>query len=159
MRILKFQLFFVILIRLYWLLCWFLFDVSLDFIKLTKLLWRKRNILLNKRVFKTIFLSNTSLDGFQYIFFNIYIQYIYIYIFNIYIYIYIQYIYIYIQYIYKIGVHFLQGGKFFKIHLQIINGESKSCNMTNKSSLCCAQVNNTKTFKSYQTKRAFEIFQ
>ena len=86
---------------------------------------------------------------------------IYIYIYSIYIYIYIYsiYIYIYIQYIYKIGVHFLQGGKFFKIHLQIINGESKSCNMTNKSSLCCAQVNNTKTFKSYQTKRAFEIFQ
>ena len=43
----------------------------------------------------------------------------------------------------------LQGGKVFKTHLQIIKGESKSCNTTNKSSLCDTQVVNTKTFKSY----------
>ena len=35
------------------------------------------------------------------------------------------------------GGHTLQGGKVFKTHLQIINGELKSCNTTNKSSLCC----------------------
>ena len=47
-----------------------------------------------------------------------------------------------------IGSHALQGGKVFKTHLQIINGESKSCNTTNKSSLCCTKVVNTKTFES-----------
>ena len=44
------------------------------------------------------------------------------------------------------------------LHLQIIRGESKSCNTTNKSSLCCTQVVNTKNFESYQTKRTFKIF-
>ena len=45
-----------------------------------------------------------------------------------------------------IGGHTLQGGKVFKAHLQIIKGESKSCNTTHKSSLCCTQVVNTKPF-------------
>ena len=54
--------------------------------------------------------------------------------------------------------HTLQGEKVFKTHLQLINGESKSCNATNKLSFCCAQVVNTKSFKSYQTKRKFKIF-
>ena len=57
-----------------------------------------------------------------------------------------------------IGGHTLQDGKVFKTRLQILNGESKSYNTTNKSSLCCRQVVNTKTFKSYQTKRRFKIF-
>ena len=57
-----------------------------------------------------------------------------------------------------IGGNILQGGKVFKTHLQIIKGESKSCNTRNKSSLCCTQVVNTKTFESYQTKRTFKIF-
>ena len=56
------------------------------------------------------------------------------------------------------GGHTLQGGKVFKTHLQIIKDESKSCNTTNKSSLCCTQVFNTKTFESYQTKRTFNFF-
>ena len=54
--------------------------------------------------------------------------------------------------------HTLQGGKVFKTHLQIINGELKSCNITNKSSLCCTQIVNTKTFESYQTNGTFKIF-
>ena len=46
--------------------CWFLFDVSLDFIILmTMLLWRRRNIFFNKCVFETIFLSYSSWNGFQ----------------------------------------------------------------------------------------------
>ena len=57
-----------------------------------------------------------------------------------------------------IGGHTLQGGKVFKTHLQIINGESKSCNKANKSYLCRTQVVNTKTFKSYQAKTTFKIF-
>ena len=57
-----------------------------------------------------------------------------------------------------IGGHILQGGKVFKTHLQIIKGESESCNTTNKSSLCCTQVVNTKTFEIYQTNRTFKIF-
>ena len=57
-----------------------------------------------------------------------------------------------------IGGHTLQGGKVFKTHLQIISGESKSCNTRNKSSLCCTQVVNDKTFGSSQTKRTFKIF-
>ena len=55
--------------------------------------------------------------------------------------------------------HTLQGGKVFKTHLQILNGESKSCNTTNKSSLCCTQVANTKTIESYQMNRTFKILQ
>ena len=55
--------------------------------------------------------------------------------------------------------HTLQGGKVFKTHLQIINGESKSCNTTNKSSLCCTQVASTKTFESYQMNRTLKILQ
>ena len=51
-----------------------------------------------------------------------------------------------------------QGRKVFKTHLQISKGESESCNTTNKSSLCCTQVVNTKTFESYQTKRTFKVF-
>ena len=39
-----------------------------------------------------------------------------------------------------IGGNNLQGGKVFKTHNQIIKGESKSYNTTNKSSLCCTQV-------------------
>ena len=57
-----------------------------------------------------------------------------------------------------IGGHTLQGGKLFKTHLQIIKRESKSCNTTNKLSLCCTQVVSTNTFKSYQTKKTFKIF-
>ena len=57
-----------------------------------------------------------------------------------------------------IGGNTLQGGKVFKTDLQIIKGESKSCNTTNKSSLCCTQVVNSKTFESYQSKRTFKIF-
>ena len=56
------------------------------------------------------------------------------------------------------GDHTLQGGKVFKTHLQIIKDKSKSCNTTNKSSLCCTQLVNTKTFESYQTKKMFKIF-
>ena len=56
------------------------------------------------------------------------------------------------------GDHTLKGAKIFKTHLQIIKGESKSCNTANKSSLYCTQVVNTKTFKSYQTKRTFKFF-
>ena len=58
-----------------------------------------------------------------------------------------------------IGGHTLQGGKAFKAHLQIIKVESKSCNTTHKSSLCCTQVVNAKPFESYQTKKTFKIFQ
>ena len=57
-----------------------------------------------------------------------------------------------------IGGHTLQDGKFFKTLLQIIKGESKSCNTTNKLSLCYTQVVNSKAFESYQSKRAFKIF-
>ena len=57
-----------------------------------------------------------------------------------------------------IGGHTLPGGKIFQAHLQIIRKESKSCNTTNKSSLCYTQVVNTKFFKSYQTKKTFKIF-
>ena len=56
------------------------------------------------------------------------------------------------------GGHTLQGGKVFKTHLQIIKSQSKSCNTVNKSSLCCTQVVNTKTFESYQIKKVFNIF-
>ena len=35
-----------------------------------------------------------------------------------------------------IGGYNLQDRKVFKTHLQEINGESKSCSTTNKSSLC-----------------------
>ena len=54
--------------------------------------------------------------------------------------------------------HTLQGRKVFKTYLQIIEGESKSCNATNKPSFSCTQVVNTKTFERYQTKRMFKIF-
>ena len=57
-----------------------------------------------------------------------------------------------------IAAHTLQRGKVFKTHIQTINGKSKSCNTTNKSSLCCTQVVNTKTFESYQTNRTFKVF-
>ena len=57
-----------------------------------------------------------------------------------------------------IGGRTLQGGKVFKTYLQIINGESKSRNTVNKSSLCCTQVINTKTSESYQADRTFKIF-
>ena len=57
-----------------------------------------------------------------------------------------------------IGGNTLQDGKVFKTHFQIIKGESKSCNTTNKSSSCCAHVADTKTFESYQIKRTFKIF-
>ena len=57
-----------------------------------------------------------------------------------------------------IGDHTLKGAKVFKTHLQIIKGESKSCNTANKSSLYCTQVVNTKTFESCQTKRTFKFF-
>ena len=57
-----------------------------------------------------------------------------------------------------IAGHTLQGGKVFKAHLQIIKGDSKSCSTTNKSSLSCTQVLNTKTFESYQTERTFKSF-
>ena len=57
-----------------------------------------------------------------------------------------------------IGDHTLQGRKVFKTYLQIIKRESKSCNTTNKLSLCCTQVVSTNTFKSYQTKKTFKIF-
>ena len=50
--------------------------------------------------------------------------------------------------------HTLQGGKLFQTHPQIIKGES--CNTTKKSSLCCTEVVNTKTFESYQTKRTLK---
>ena len=54
--------------------------------------------------------------------------------------------------------HTLQSGKVLKIHLRIINSDSKSCNTTTKLSLCCTQVVNTKTFENYQTKSTFKIF-
>ena len=57
-----------------------------------------------------------------------------------------------------IGGHTLQGGKVFKTHLQIIKGESRSYNTTNKLSLCCTQAVDTKTFESYQTKKTCKIF-
>ena len=57
-----------------------------------------------------------------------------------------------------IGGRTLRRGKVFKTHRQIINGESKSCNTTNKTSLCCKQKVNTKTFEIYQTNRTFKIF-
>ena len=47
-----------------------------------------------------------------------------------------------------IGGHSLQGGKVFTTHLQTIKGESESCITTNKSSLCCTQVVNTKLLKA-----------
>ena len=56
------------------------------------------------------------------------------------------------------GGHTLQGGKVFKTYLQIIKDKSKSCNTRNKSSFCCTQLVNTKTFESYQTKKMFKIF-
>ena len=45
-----------------------------------------------------------------------------------------------------------QRRKVFKTHLQVINGKSQSCNTTNKSSSCCTQEVNTKTFESYQNR-------
>ena len=57
-----------------------------------------------------------------------------------------------------IGGHTLQDGQVFKTHIQIIKVESKTCNTGNKSSFCCSQVVNTKTFKTYQTKRMFKTF-
>ena len=56
-----------------------------------------------------------------------------------------------------IGCRTRHGRKVFKTHLQIINGELKSCNTMNKPSLCCTQVGNTKTFESYQTKKCFKF--
>ena len=32
-----------------------------------------------------------------------------------------------------------------RLHLQIIKGEAKSCNASNKLSLCCTQIVKTKT--------------
>ena len=46
-----------------------------------------------------------------------------------------------------------QRKKVFKTHLLIVKDES-----TNKSSFYFAQVVNTKTFESHQTKRAFKIY-
>ena len=57
-----------------------------------------------------------------------------------------------------IGGHTLQGRKFFNNHLQMINSESKPYHTTNKLSLCCTQVLNTKSFEIYQTNRTFKIF-
>ena len=54
--------------------------------------------------------------------------------------------------------HSLQCRKVFNTHLWIIRSQSKSCNTTNKSSLCCTQVVNTKTFESHQTRRTLKIF-
>ena len=57
-----------------------------------------------------------------------------------------------------IGGRTLRRGKVFKTHRQIINGESKTCNTTNKTSLCCKKLVNAKTFGIYQTNRTFKIF-
>ena len=56
------------------------------------------------------------------------------------------------------GYSTLQWGTvFFKTHFQIVNGESKSCNTTNKASWCCTQVVNTKPFASSQSNSTFKI--
>ena len=49
-----------------------------------------------------------------------------------------------------IGGNTLQGGQVFKTHLQIIRGESKSSNTTNKSYLCCTQGFNIQTNRTFK---------
>ena len=55
------------------------------------------------------------------------------------------------------GGHAVKQGKVFKKNLARINGKSVPCSST-RPSLCCAQVLNTQTFMSQQTKRTFNIF-
>ena len=57
-----------------------------------------------------------------------------------------------------IGGNLINNGKLVKRNkLKQKEGKSKTCN-TNRTSLCCTQVVNTSTFKSYQTNRIFNIF-
>ena len=56
-----------------------------------------------------------------------------------------------------IGGHTVKQGKVFKKNLARLNGMSMPCGSTRTSS-CCTQVLNTRTFMSQQTKRKFNIF-
>ena len=56
-----------------------------------------------------------------------------------------------------LGGHVIKNGKVFKVHSKNRKGKSEPCN-TSKPSLCCKQVINTSTFRSYQTQQLYTIF-
>ena len=53
--------------------------------------------------------------------------------------------------------HTIKNGKVFKAHSKNIKGKCEPCN-TNKPSLCCKQVSDISTFRSYQTQQRYTIF-
>ena len=55
------------------------------------------------------------------------------------------------------GGHTIKNGKVFKADSKNRKGKSESCN-TRKPSLCCKQVIDTSTFRSYQTQQLYTIF-
>ena len=58
-----------------------------------------------------------------------------------------------------IGGNLIKDGKLIKRNeVKNKNGKSKTCNTSNRTSLCCTQVVNTNTFKSNQTNRVFNIY-
>ena len=56
-----------------------------------------------------------------------------------------------------IGGQTMINGKVFKAHSKKGKGKCELCN-TSKPSLCCKQVIDTSTFRSYQTQQLYTIF-
>ena len=56
-----------------------------------------------------------------------------------------------------IGGHTIKNGKVFKAHSENIKGKCEPCN-TSKPSLCCKQVIDTSTFRSYETQLLYTIY-
>ena len=56
-----------------------------------------------------------------------------------------------------IGGHTIKNGKVSKAHSKNRKGKSEPCN-TSKPSLCCKQVIDASTFRSYQTQQLYTIF-
>ena len=56
-----------------------------------------------------------------------------------------------------IGGHTIKNGKVSKAHSKNRKGKCEPCN-TSKPSLCCKQVIDTSTFRSYQTQQLYTIF-
>ena len=56
-----------------------------------------------------------------------------------------------------IGGHTIKNGKVFKIHSEHRKGKCEPSN-TSKPPLCCKQVIDTSTFRSYQTQQIYTIF-
>ena len=54
------------------------------------------------------------------------------------------------------GDHTIKNGKAFKAHSKNRKGKSEPCNTSNPS-LCCKQVIDTSTFRSYQTQQLYTI--